>query len=113
MIESASIHFAEPHAMTTNSPPSLPTYDDVAAAAGRLEGVAHRTPILRSRTADELLGAQLFFKCENLQRTGAFKIDRKSTRLNSSHTVISYAVFCLKKKKKKTPNRIKCSRSEI
>ena len=74
MIESASIHFAEPHAMTTNSPPSLPTYDDVAAAAGRLEGVAHRTPILRSRTADELLGAQLFFKCENLQRTGAFKI---------------------------------------
>lgn len=74
MIETASIHFAEPHAMTTNSPPSLPTYDDVAAAAGRLEGVAHRTPILRSRTADELLGAQLFFKCENLQRTGAFKI---------------------------------------
>ena len=74
MIESASIHFAEPHAMTTNSPPSLPTYDDVAAAARRLEGVAHRTPILRSRTADELLGAQLFFKCENLQRTGAFKI---------------------------------------
>src|SRR5256885_335933 len=73
MIESASIHFAEPHAMTTNSPPSLPTYDDVAAA-GRLEGVAHHTPILRSRTADELLGAQLFFKCENLQRTGAFKI---------------------------------------
>ena len=74
MIETASIHFAEPHAMTTNSPPSLPTYDDVAAAASRLEGVAHRTPILRSRTADELLGAQLFFKCENLQRTGAFKI---------------------------------------
>src|SRR5256885_17264316 len=59
MIESASIHFAEPHAMTTNSPPSLPTYDDVAAAAGRLEGVAHRTPILRSRTADELLGEQV------------------------------------------------------
>ncbi|VTU17834.1 Phenylserine dehydratase [Variovorax sp. PBS-H4] len=52
---------------------NLPTYDDVAAAARRLEGHAHRTPVLRSRTADEELGAQLFFKCENLQRMGAFK----------------------------------------
>jgi len=50
-----------------------PTYDDVAAAAHRLKGMAHRTPVLRSSTADEQLGAQLFFKCENLQRTGAFK----------------------------------------
>ena len=48
-----------------------PTYDDVAAAAHRLKGLAHRTPVLRSSTADERLGAQLFFKCENLQRTGA------------------------------------------
>jgi threonine dehydratase len=51
----------------------LPTFDDVAAAARRIEGHAHRTPVLRSRTADEELGAQLFFKCENLQRIGAFK----------------------------------------
>jgi len=51
----------------------LPTFDDVAAAARRLEGHAHRTPVLRSRTADEELGAQVFFKCENLQRMGAFK----------------------------------------
>jgi threo-3-hydroxy-L-aspartate ammonia-lyase len=51
----------------------LPTYDDVAAAAQRLQGQAHRTPVLRSKTADSLLGAQLFFKCENLQRMGAFK----------------------------------------
>jgi threonine dehydratase len=50
-----------------------PTPDDVIAAAGRLQGVAHRTPVLRSSTADEQLGAQLFFKCENLQRMGAFK----------------------------------------
>jgi len=50
-----------------------PTYDDVAAAAHRLKGMAHRTPVLRSSTADDMLGAQLFFKCENLQRTGAFK----------------------------------------
>ncbi|HET7865408.1 MAG TPA: threo-3-hydroxy-L-aspartate ammonia-lyase [Burkholderiaceae bacterium] len=52
---------------------TLPTYDDVAAAARRLEGHAHRTPVLRSRTADQELGAQVFFKCENLQRMGAFK----------------------------------------
>lgn len=51
----------------------LPTYDDVAAAASRLAGHAHRTPVLTSRTADEEFGATLFFKCENLQRMGAFK----------------------------------------
>ena len=49
------------------------THDDIAAAQTRLQGVAHRTPVLRSRTADEHSGAQLFFKCENLQRMGAFK----------------------------------------
>jgi threonine dehydratase len=49
------------------------SFEDVRAAARRLEGHAHRTPVLRSRTADTLTGAQLFFKCENLQRMGAFK----------------------------------------
>ncbi|WP_175745089.1 threo-3-hydroxy-L-aspartate ammonia-lyase [Burkholderia ambifaria] len=53
--------------------PTLPTYDDVAAAAARLEGHAHRTPVMTSRTIDEALSAQVFFKCENLQRMGAFK----------------------------------------
>ena len=53
--------------------PTLPSYDDVAAAARRLEGHAHRTPVLRSRTVDETLGASVFFKCENFQRMGAFK----------------------------------------
>ena len=48
-------------------------YADIAAAAARLHGVAHRTPVLTSRTADERSGAQVFFKCENLQRMGAFK----------------------------------------
>jgi threonine dehydratase len=52
---------------------ALPTYDDVVAAARRLEGVAHRTPVLTSRTLDEAWGARLFFKCENFQRMGAFK----------------------------------------
>ena len=51
----------------------LPTYDDVARAAGRLDGVAHRTPVLTSRTLDERLGARVFLKAENLQRMGAFK----------------------------------------
>jgi threo-3-hydroxy-L-aspartate ammonia-lyase len=46
---------------------------DVRAAAARLAGVVHRTPVLRSRTLDELVGAEVFLKCENLQRTGAFK----------------------------------------
>lgn len=51
----------------------LPTYDDVVAASKRLEGVAHRTPVMTSRTVNELFGAEVFFKCENLQRMGAFK----------------------------------------
>jgi threonine dehydratase len=48
-------------------------FDDVQQAAMRLAGVAHRTPVMRSRAADELTGASVFFKCENLQRMGAFK----------------------------------------
>lgn len=53
--------------------PRLPVYEDVVTAAGRIAGVAHRTPVLTSRTADERSGARLFFKAENLQRMGAFK----------------------------------------
>jgi threonine dehydratase len=49
------------------------TLDDVRAAAERIKGVAHRTPVVRSRTLDELVGAEVFLKCENLQRVGAFK----------------------------------------
>jgi threo-3-hydroxy-L-aspartate ammonia-lyase len=52
----------------------LPTFDDVNAAAARIRGVAHRTPVLSSRTLDAQSGAQVYFKCENLQRAGAFKI---------------------------------------
>jgi threonine dehydratase len=52
---------------------SLPTYDDVVAAAGRIKGHAHKTPVLTSRTVNDILGAEVFFKCENLQRMGAFK----------------------------------------
>ena len=49
------------------------TFEDVVAAHERLRGVAHRTPVLTSSTANERTGAQLFFKCENFQRMGAFK----------------------------------------
>jgi len=48
-------------------------FDDVAQAAQRLQGVAQRTPVLSSRHADQITGARVFFKCENLQRMGAFK----------------------------------------
>jgi threo-3-hydroxy-L-aspartate ammonia-lyase len=48
-------------------------FDDVRAAAARLEGVAHRTPVLTSRHLDERTGARVFLKAENLQRIGAFK----------------------------------------
>lgn len=49
------------------------TFDDIRAAARRLEGHAHRTPVMTSRTLDERVGAQVFLKCENFQRMGAFK----------------------------------------
>ena len=49
------------------------SFADIEAAAGRLEGVTHRTPVLTSRTADAMADVKLFFKCENLQRGGAFK----------------------------------------
>src|SRR5262245_53506796 len=50
------------------------TFDDVRAAAGRLEGVTHRTPALRSRTLDQQLGARVALKAECFQRIGAFKL---------------------------------------
>ena len=55
------------------TPEMLPTYADVEAASQRLSGHAHRTPVMTSRTMNTELGAELFFKCENLQRMGAFK----------------------------------------
>src|SRR3954447_26102173 len=57
--------------MTTETLPI--TFDDVRAAAERLRGVAHRTPVLTSRTLDERCGGRVFLKAENLQRVGAFK----------------------------------------
>ena len=48
-------------------------FDDIRAAHERISGHIHRTPVLTSRTLDAMAGRSLFFKCENLQRVGAFK----------------------------------------
>ena len=48
-------------------------FSDIQAAARRLAGIAHRTPVLTSRTLDAMVGARVFMKAENLQRMGAFK----------------------------------------
>ncbi len=59
--------------MDTRSAEALVTIADVRAAAHRLEGVAHRTPLVTSRTLNERVGGDVFLKCENFQRMGAFK----------------------------------------
>jgi threonine dehydratase len=52
----------------------IPTFDDVVAAHERVAPYVHRTPVLTSSYLDALTGAELFFKCENLQKAGAFKV---------------------------------------
>ncbi len=51
----------------------LPSIKDIRDAARRIERHAHRTPVLRCGQLDDLAGRALFFKCENLQKVGAFK----------------------------------------
>lgn len=93
----------------TNSPSALASvvplpgiappidYDDVVAAAGRLLGVAHKTMVATSRTVDQRVGARVFFKCENLQRGGAFKFRGAYNALaqlsegQRKHGVITYS----------------------
>jgi len=57
----------------TGHPAGLPRYADIEAASERLEGVAHRTPVATSREFNSRTGCEAYFKCENLQRMGAFK----------------------------------------
>ena len=57
----------------TDCGPLLVSYEDVAGAAQRIAGHAHRTPVMTSATVDERTMATVFFKCENFQRMGAFK----------------------------------------
>ena len=58
---------------TTNATDMNITIADIVDAHKRLTGVAHKTPVLTSRTIDRLVNSQVFFKCENFQRAGAFK----------------------------------------
>ena len=51
----------------------IPTLDDIREAAARIAPYAHRTPVLTCEAIDDMVGNQLFFKCENLQKVGAFK----------------------------------------
>ena len=55
----------------------IPTFDDVLAAHERIKPYIHRTPVLTSTFLNELTGAELFFKCENFQKAGAFKARRR------------------------------------
>jgi threonine dehydratase len=64
-------------------PESAISIADVRQAAERLRGHAARTPVVRSRSFDALVGAQVFFKCENLQRAGAFKFRGAYNRLSA------------------------------
>ena len=59
------------------------SYADIAAASEKLRHVAHRTPVLTSRTVDERVGAYVYFKCENFQRMGAFKFRGAYNALSS------------------------------
>ena len=53
---------------------SLPTFNDIQLAAERINPYVHKTPVLRSQNLNKLCGADLYFKCENFQRMGAFKM---------------------------------------
>jgi threonine dehydratase len=59
--------------MSTPTSVTLPTFADIESAAQQIAGAAHRTPVATSRAINARTGAELFFKCENLQRTGSFK----------------------------------------
>jgi len=62
---------------------TMPTWETIASAHARIAPRIHRTPVLRSATLDAMCGAELFFKCENLQKTGSFKIRGASNAIFS------------------------------
>ncbi len=68
--------------MVTDAVAPAVIFADVAAAARRIAGHAHITPVITSRTLNEQVGAELFLKCENLQRAGAFKFRGAFNRLS-------------------------------
>ena len=72
----------ESKTQTEDPQPGTLHFDDILAARERIRGVAHRTPVLTSRHFDRDAGCQVFFKCENLQRAGAFKFRGAYNRLS-------------------------------
>ena len=62
----------------------IPTYDDMLAAHERIKPFIRRTPVRTSHYLNELTGAELFFKCENFQEPGAFKVRGAARRMPSS-----------------------------
>lgn len=62
---------------------AVPTFDDVQEAAARLAGLVHRTPVLTCSSLDDQVGARIFCKCENFQKTGAFKFRGASNAIMS------------------------------
>src|SRR5215475_11476257 len=62
------------HPQTSTETHVAPSWQQIVEAHARINHRIHRTPVLTSQTMDRLSGAQLFFKCENLQKTGSFKI---------------------------------------
>ncbi|NDZ83010.1 pyridoxal-phosphate dependent enzyme [Streptomyces sp. SID10853] len=72
------------------------TLDDIRDAAAQIRGVAHHTPVLRSRTLDRLVGAEVFLKCENFQRIGAFKFRgayNAASRLSAAQVAKGIAAY--------------------
>ena len=72
----------------------IPTFDDMLAAHDRIAPYIHRTPVLTSSFLNELTGAQLFFKCENLQKAGAFKVRGASNAVFSLSEAAAKAGVC-------------------
>lgn len=68
--------------MATEVVPAV-TFADVETAAGRLAGYAHVTPVVTSRTLNDMVGAEVYLKCENMQRMGAFKFRGAYNRLSA------------------------------
>ena len=74
--------------------PDYLTFDDITAAAARLDGVAHRTPVITSRTLDDRLGARVALKAETLQRVGAFKFRGAYNAVSSLDDEVRAAGVC-------------------
>jgi threonine dehydratase len=86
-----------PASTTTEAQSSPVTYADIEAAAKRLTGVTHRTPVLTCRSINEITHSQVFFKCENFQRAGSFKLRGAYNALSQlseeqrQHGVLTYS----------------------